>query len=395
MKLLIVEPHSIGHHASYLHWLLLSARRKGWSAVVATTDGALKHSVFASIESNFPDASVISMGKWAGKPNAGMGYIDLSRRELAYWRLFELVGKQVLASGQIDAVILPYVDYCFHAIAILGSPFHEIPWSGISMRLGLTGINLASRRAIPFKWRLCRSILAKQSARALFVINPSVRDVPAKWLTPSARSKLHYLEDPAECEINGERDRTRAALGITYAQVAVLVFGFLDERKGIETLMHAVSASGDLSSYVVILAGQQSAGVRMLMSMPRYLKLRERGQVIIQDRYLTDSDKGKIVAAADVMWLGYQNHSYMSGVLVLGGRAGLPAVGTDQGEIGWLIRTHGLGESCKINELAEVVDALRKMSDSRVRGEAGERARKLFATHTVENFGDRVLQSLT
>jgi hypothetical protein len=100
-----------------------------------------------------------------------------------------------------------------------------------------------------------------------------------------------------------------------------------------------------------------------------------------------------LFAAADVVWVGYRKHIYMSGVLVLAGRAGLPVVGTIEGEIGQLIMKHGLGSAARIDRPAEVATALRAMLDPSIRAEMGERAKRFFAQHTVENFGTRVLSA--
>jgi glycosyltransferase involved in cell wall biosynthesis len=135
----------------------------------------------------------------------------------------------------------------------------------------------------------------------------------------------------------------------------------------------------------------QSHDVRQKLQSPLYSQWRVKNKLIVLDRFLNDSEQVAMFAAADVVWVGYRNHAYMSGVLVLAGRAGLAVVGTKDGEIGRLIERHCLGLAIRANQPAEIAGALLKLLDGEMRADMGERGRLLFATHTVENFGARVL----
>jgi hypothetical protein len=83
----------------------------------------------------------------------------------------------------------------------------------------------------------------------------------------------------------------------------------------------------------------------------------------------------------------------MSGVMVLAGKAGLPVVGTAEGEIGRLIVEHHLGAAVNIEKPGEVAHAINGMFNAVLRMEIGQRARQVFADHTVENFGTDVLMA--
>jgi glycosyltransferase involved in cell wall biosynthesis len=234
-------------------------------------------------------------------------------------------------------------------------------------------------------------LLASSSLKALFVINPSVNEVPPNWCTPVVLSKLRYLPDPADCEIANSRWASRSNLRILNDEVAILVFGSIDERKGIDSLLAALSSRDDLGRYRVILAGRQSLTMNAILGSPNSLRLIEDGRLIILDRFVGDAELGSLLAASDVVWVGYRNHIYMSGVLVLAGKAGLPVIGTVEGEIGRLITKHALGEVARINRPTEVAVALHTMLDSALRTEMGRRAKIAFEGHTVDAFGVRIL----
>jgi glycosyltransferase involved in cell wall biosynthesis len=389
MRVLILEPHASGHHASYLRWLVQAAAAKRWSVVIASTRSALSHPSLATLASDFGDVRTHLIADFPVDDGRVVRAHRLLRREFVYWKAFNRAAAVVRGNVPIDAVILPYVDYCFYALAILGSPFGELPWCAISMRLQVAQDAANGRPPMSMKWRLAKRILASPTLKMLFVINPSVEHVPPNWFSSAIRSKLRYLPDPADA-IAGTRAESRAALGIADEQVAILVFGSIDERKGIDSLLTSLAPQNDLDSYVVILAGRQSANVRDQVQAAACAELLSRKRLIVIDRFLTSFEQNRVFAAADVVWVGYRNHVYMSGVMVLAGNAGVPVLGTPEGEIGRLIAKYDLGITARLDRPAEITSALRALLDAHKRAEMGEKAQSAFASHTVENFGAKV-----
>lgn len=391
MRILIVEPHATGHHASYLRWLVQAVVGQQWSVVIATTSAALAHPSLATIVADYAGVHTYITECVPGITEHTVRYFQLLRREIAYWRIFKRAVIEVRTKAPIDAVILPYVDYCFYALAILGSPFQELPWCGISMRLNVANSAANGKLAIPLKWRVAKRVLRAPSLKGLFVINPSVQQVPVRWCSAMLLSKVHYLRDPAEYQGTGERQVSRAAYGFSDGHVAILVFGSIDDRKGIDSLLSSLSSNESLENYMVILAGKQSANVQSLLRSAAYTKLLSMKRLIVINRFLSATEQDFVFSAVDVVWVGYRNHNYMSGVLVLAGKAGLPIIGTPEGEIGRLIAEHKLGVAANIDRPTEVYGALHAMLDARTRTEMGGNGHSAFASHTVANFGATVL----
>jgi glycosyltransferase involved in cell wall biosynthesis len=391
MRVLILEPHASGHHANYLRWLAQAARSRHWSVAVATTEDALAQPELVAIATEFADLEIHPIREASLVVGAAAGSLQLMRREFGYRQFFKRAVREIDARSPVDYIILPYVDYCFYTLALIGVPFQGIPWCAISMRLALSDSQTAAPRAIPWKWRMAKRLLASQSLKALFVINPSVCEVPPQWYSPREKSKLRYLPDPAECAIMDPAREFRAALGVSSEDVAILVFGSIDERKGVDALLAAVSGNDDLGKYVVILAGRQSADLRRQLSSRDCAALLAQKRIIVLDRYVSDTELGSLLAASDVVWVGYRNHAYMSGVLVLAGKAGLPIIGSAGGEIGRLITKHGLGVAARIHRPTEVASAMRALLDAAKRNEMGRRSKMAFEGHTVENFAAMVM----
>src|SRR5690606_23421565 len=88
---------------------------------------------------------------------------------------------------------------------------------------------------------------------------------------------------------------------------------------------------------------------------------------------------------ADAVWLGYESHHYMSGVLVLAGLAGLPVVATDEGEVGAFVREHEMGALIDRAGVESVRAALAALADAPARARWGLRASTAVAEHTRAN----------
>jgi glycosyltransferase involved in cell wall biosynthesis len=76
------------------------------------------------------------------------------------------------------------------------------------------------------------------------------------------------------------------------------------------------------------------------------------------DGYANSVTEEAAFRAADLVWLGYQSHFSMSGVLVLAAIAGVPVVSTHKGLIGWMTREHELGDVIDVERASEVTQCL-------------------------------------
>jgi glycosyltransferase involved in cell wall biosynthesis len=360
--------------------------------VIACNQSALSHPSLVAITYEFKGVYIQSISS-NEVDGARVGPLDLIWREFGYWRLFKRITDEVTSRMPIDAVILPYVDYCFYAIALLGTPFRKLPWSAISMRLSVSQDAGERGGKLPWKWRLAQRILQQPMFRSLFVINPSVQKIPTNWYSNVLRPKLRYLRDPSDFKPSGSRAEARRLLDILDSALVILVFGSIDERKAVDLLLAGIEQQDNLSSCVVVLAGRQSSSMRNRMRVSPYDRLQNQRRLIVLDRFLDSADQVRVLTAADVVWVGYRNHIYMSGVMVLAGKAGLPVVGTAEGEIGRLIVEHHLGAAVNIEKPGEVAHAINGMFNAVLRMEIGQRARQVFADHTVENFGTDVLMA--
>lgn len=389
-RVLIVEPHASGHHATYLRWVVEGVIARGWTAVVATTAEALEHPQLQNLACARGGVELRTID-FSVPVSANIGRLDIVRQELAHWWAIRRVVRAEVARGTVSAVVLPYVDYCFFACCALGVPDPRVPWHMISMRLTVTAAPMAT---IPWKWRLARRLLQARSLGTLFAISPSVRRVPAAWLTSEMSRRLRYLPDPAEQRGSVDRNAARARLGLGPDRIAVLVFGSIDERKGLNRLGDALAADPALEPYVVVVAGKQSATLQQALAAEPFVSLRRQRRVIEMDRVIDDAEQALVFAAADIVWLGYEGHMYMSGVLVLAGLAALPVVATDDGEVGAFVREQEIGLLIEARGNESVCTALRRLLDEPLRHTFGRRVCAALASHTPADFKHALIAAI-
>jgi glycosyltransferase involved in cell wall biosynthesis len=390
-RVLVLEPHSPGHHATYLRWIVEAIVARGWTAVVATTDKAMQHPLLGDLAQRGEGVEIRIVD--ADMPlGAISGRIEVMRRELLYWLAMRDVVRAEHASHALDAVVLPYLDYCFFTCCILGVPYGGVPWHVISMRLSAVGA--ASGDGVPWRWRLVRRLLSSRSLATLFAISPSVRDLPTSWFSRSMTMKLQYLPDPAEQRGGVDRGAARARVGLRPEQLAVLVFGSIDERKGLGRLAAALAADSRLGDYVLIVAGAQAPDIRAAATEGALAQLRAAGRLIVLDRTLDDAEQALVFAAADVAWLGYERHAFMSGVLVLAGQAALPVIATDFGEIGVFVRRHRIGLLVDAEGDQSVRDALAALLNPALRNELGAQSLAALKGHTPERLKELLIAAI-
>jgi hypothetical protein len=279
-------------------------------------------------------------------------------------------------------VLLPYLDYCFHAFALAGAPFGGIPWAAISM-------SLASGRWPNTRGILMPLLLRDPTLRVLFSLTPpgaDLRSIPAA-------AKIQYLPDPGDLRAPAERSNARARLGIEGSALTILVYGAIDSRKGLVPLLDAIGQR-DAPAVRVLVVGRQSDEMRASLAAPRFAALRQRGILDIIDEFVDDTLQGQAFAAADVVWLGYCGHAVMSGVLVLAGLARRSVIVSDFGEMGRLARQHELGPLVDIRHPDSILGAVRTLCSPDERARSAARCFQLFRVHEAHQVGMQLFTAL-
>jgi glycosyltransferase involved in cell wall biosynthesis len=285
-------------------------------------------------------------------------------------------------------VFLPYIDYCLYAIGLLGSPFASTKFGGICMRPNfhhpVTGVVSEKGNLDAIKWKLFNRVLNNKNLGILFAIDTLLVSISHRDL-PHVSSRIRYLADPVDDVLDVNVQQVRAEFGATDNTKTILVYGALDERKGLILLLDALENERFSEDWHVWLIGRQSNNIREMLSGDRWAKLKQQQRVQVCDKFVTKEIEQKVLAACDVIWLAYRQHYGMSGVMVHAGRNKKATITCNVGLIGWYANKFKIGipisPTCK-----SVIEALSTLSNPANRQAMASNGEECFKSNTWGNF---------
>ncbi|MCU0755523.1 MAG: hypothetical protein MUE46_10440 [Xanthomonadales bacterium] len=348
--IVLVEAEAGGHHfVPYLLFLAQMLQARGHPLTLITTPAAAVHPAMHRLQQDLPQPL-----RWhpMRRPiEQGAGTLGLLRRQLDYWRAVREAAREL---PDPDAVfVLMSADALDRIIALCGSPFGGRRFVALFIQTkfhwAAQGIGPAGRWARLSRLAFLRvlahpRLLAAASIDATLL--ESMRDHPAA-------SRLHFVPDPGEIHCDCDRDTARGSLGLPRAAYVVLVYGVIDERKGVPALLQA--ALGMDAPLHLVLAGRFATGYREHLAGLGAEALQAAGRLTIRDHYVDTDEEGRLFRAADLVWLGYAPGFHgQSAVLAQAASAGVPVLGKSTGLIGRMVREARLGLTVDPGDAAAV-----------------------------------------
>ncbi len=398
MNILIIEPFASGHHGKYLQWIASVILARGHHIQLGIFKESLDHpSVRELLSSCGPKLSVISAPTQPYASVEGRVW-SMGREMLKFRRIMGNFYLKGVRRERVDLVLLPYLDYCTYALALLGSPFGRTAWSGIVMRpsfhFSSMGVTAPETRSDPWKERLFHRLLSSRHLRALFTIDKTLQEYIHGSGRPHA-SRLHYIPDATEPMPAMNRQQARQLLGIPMAGKVILVYGALSSRKGIDVLLQATESDAFPSNVHIVLSGEQPVEVEAILQSATARRLRLDYRLHEIKRYVTNEESAAVFSAADFVWVGYRRHYLMSGLLVQAASAGLPVIACEEGLIGWLTRRYRAGIVVSTSSPPTIARAIMELCNNPdLALEYGENGRLAYASHTQENVGRIMLDAI-
>jgi glycosyltransferase involved in cell wall biosynthesis len=367
-RVLILEPSAAGHHGPYLHWMATGMADRGLDVTIVTraesqTHPSIRTLVDHAVGNGGKAIRVVSVAGPALQNRSGQRATDLVAHELAYWRLFRDWYKAHADTVRPDVIFLPYLDYCLHAIGLLGSPFGKCPWVGLAMRpsfhLRKMGVIAPQPSLASIKKALFFRLLDNRYLRRLLTIDESL----AEYLKGKTKGvgRTAFLPEPAELGNLPNTADAKRQLGVPMGRKLVLVYGAISRRKGVVELMRALANPAFPASVDVLLAGEVLDDVHDLLAESSVRSLLAQGRLRLLDRFIITEEEPVLFAAADIVWLGYRGHYTASGVLVQAASAGCPVIACEEGILGWQARRHGLGVVLRPADASAIIVAVNSL----------------------------------
>jgi len=235
--------------------------------------------------------------------------------------------------------------------------------------------------------------LASPSLLRSFTIDELLKPYLFKKGTPNA-DKIVFCAEPIDMAREVSRDKARRQLGIRLDQRVLLLYGHVDERKGLDRAIRAVAALPN--QIALLVAGRHDAWAEREIAGEVAGRLRKDGRLYSFDDYLDGNTEQACFAACDAAWLGYRGHYSSSGVLTQAAVVGMPIVSCREGLLGYRTKNDNLGLVVDIDDTEATAKAVKDclLMDEKGRRGLAERADVLRELHSPETFAKVIYTEL-
>ena len=361
-RLLLFDLNPTGHHAGYIHHLIRYWHEwniAGELVVVVSPAFMVMHPHVVAHAQDAPTIHLITISE-AEEANRQ----SRSRQVLQMQYEWKLV-VQYARQWQVKQVLLMYFDTFQMAFGLARRI--PCPVAGIFFRPVFHykdwGHRPASNQEKRREWRkrqIIRLVVRRRSLQTLFCLDPFVVPTLNEW---AGRNMATYLPDPVEMypTTPADADVLRNRLGIEPTRRVVLVFGQLDERKGLFILIEALKrlTPARQAGRCLLLVGPVDDGIAPALDINiSVLMAKTNVQVVRHHSFIAEPDIQPFFTLSDLVVTLYQRHIGMSAVLVRAAAAGRPVLSYDYGLMGHLVKTKGLGQAVDAENPVAVADAL-------------------------------------
>jgi glycosyltransferase involved in cell wall biosynthesis len=399
MKLAIFAPSASGHQMIlYVRHIAREAVRRNWQVRLVTTEATLKHHATLTVLGECKNVVGDPCMRDMSSPIAKSARSRLLLQQWQWYGAFAEAFRRLNSSDRPDEIYVVEFSYFDKIMAIRGSPFGDIPFSGILMspwfHHGPMGI--VSRRS-SLDWLYERAyvrLLRLPTLRSLFTVDEALPEYIGQK-HPQPGRKLRYVPEAGAVCGSCTRAEARARLGLEDGDFVILVYGSISPRKGVAHLVHAICDPNCCGRATLLLAGRVDPRLQTVLDGPEGRMLRDAGRVVRRDGLLDDEQEWEAFRASDVVWVGYTGHSGMSGNLVQAARVGLPVLACRDGLIGWMCRKYSLGELVDPSDSLQVTAAVNRLADDAdLRAQYAASGTLIAARHSPGSFAATICDGI-
>ncbi|MEL7362712.1 MAG: glycosyltransferase [Bacteroidota bacterium] len=232
----------------------------------------------------------------------------------------------------------------------------------------------------------------------LFSLDPTAVG-PIQALKPGA--KVVALPDPVAQAARPEdregahaREALRAQLGVPEGRLMLLLFGVLDERKGLAEVSRALTMlrPDTARQLAVVFAGPIASRLEAQVTGWAEAARANGAVVVMRNRFMHEPEIRALLHASDGLLLCYQGHIGSSAVLIRAAGAGLPVIGATFGLLGAHIRRHRLGQAVESTDPVAIAGALDVFARTPRAGFDPEAAQRFAEANTVDGYVHTLLK---
>lgn len=339
---LIFEPDASGHHPGYLYHLLnhfLNEKYDFRLAVLVNPDFFEKHPTIIkntkaeNIE--WLSTSETTFNDWKNSKS------NVIKRAKLEWAICAEYAKNL----QAIHILMMYFDHL--QLACLTEQKPPCPVSGILFRPTLVNYPVNSIKEKISYWRkylLLKAILHQKSLSTLFCLDPFAVDfIQKNWKS----NKVKFLPDPVQVYPNTKSiSLIKEELGITENKKVFLIFGHLDDRKGIATVMDTFTnlSENEAKNVCLLIVGPWDEQEKLRFEQKlTLLQQKNSVQVIVNNHFVVDEEIQSFFEVSDYILALYQKHIGMSAIMVRAASAKKPLITYHYGLMGRITAEKQLG----------------------------------------------------
>ncbi len=361
-RILIIEPESSGHHFSlYLKLIVKSLNNKAHIHLLTKS------------ESRFHPAYDIVLGESGGnmithflphynKINSNKT-IDLFVQQCKLYFHIKFTFNNLIKKFKFDKVFFVNIDHIEKALSIFGTPFGDIPYSGIFMNpkfhKNKIGIGAKSRNDSIYEF-LFNRLMSQMTLENIGTVDETFSDYY------KSIDKIKFIPEPFDLVGKMSRSEARYKYGFTDQQFVILVFGDLSLRKGIKELINGINISDNIN-LVLHFVGKTNDDTEVFLKENYVQKLLNNGTLLIRRGFQTEEEQFNVFISSDMVWVGYTHgFSGSSGVYYQAASLGIPVIVNNFGLLGWLVKKHKNGILCDVYDEKCVSSSISLMIENEI-----------------------------
>jgi glycosyltransferase involved in cell wall biosynthesis len=359
-NILIVETEYEGHHLTgYIKYILRSFKGNEVNIVLLTSDKALKQGkgpmdILKREDVHF-DIETIKYINFNSK--------NIITKILYHFKIYFLVKKKFQSVNQkykFDHIFLTSMHKFYKSIAIFGSPFGEVAFSGIFLgaKFHLRYFNINSYNKFNFILSFLFKIFLYQKQIYKIIVNDNLFLRYLKKKKYKNFHKIKFLHDPKEFNFKNKKNIARKKLGLPKKDFFILVYGTLIESKGIKELLEIFKSASISDDIKVILAGEMSNWMLKYKKEKFIEKLINDKKLFIFDGWQSEKRESFLFDSCDVVWIGYKRYVYPSGVLYQAVCKKLPVLISNDGFINHLNKIIKIGYSINLENVKDILNKI-------------------------------------
>ena len=360
-KILIIETEYEGHYLTgYIKYILRSFKNQKINITLLTSidakkkaKGALKILKNEKVKFNIDTIPNLRVNNHSS--------VQLITNQIKLYFTIKKKFKEINSFVKFDHVLLTSIQKFDKALVFFGSPFQDVYFSGIYLGAKFH----LSKYAIFYSSRF--NYLSKIFFKKLLKI-PSLNNIITndhllkKYLQSenwNNSHKLEFLHDPKEFNFSFNKPYSRKKLNIPNKSTLILVYGALIESKGIIELLSIFKDSKLNKDISVVLAGKQFGKVKIFLSNNSFInKLKLENKLFIFNSWISEKKEALLYSAADIVWIGYKNYSYPSGVLYQAIQKSIPPLISNDGIVNNLNKNIKVGYPVNIYDPSNIIKGI-------------------------------------